>query len=1134
MRQRPTTAKRTITADINQCVRPPATAVSRTIEVDKTNPPSQCATSVVSNSAMDLGQPPQPSAKKAKKSRCNIFVVAVNAGVGSVIMAIKALGATFSGIIIEQDHELRRRAQDGFPHIAVAASMSDGTTKLTQHLALQANATQFLMTYAEQELDQGVDSFVKFKDVMNDWCEKKDIVFKWFLTSSASMSQEERSNRCEQLQCQPTIMHAADWGWIHASILIWGMDSDDLNNYHDTKIETFQSGELLEDVAVIRWRGPPVPASPSVKLNKGTAAGTTTSRTPGIKWAPTYRKGRFTNSSTSISYDQKNELMGYGPRSAFRKGLSLLHLPSLMLIIAILLGQPLPSSAADDGGGWSDQHVPGTAWEMPTIASPLDTTPQVIIDRMRTMLPAKYIHEEEFKEAAAKLSDLPLFKLQAFNRWAITHGVSHGPDIEAVRSKVEIHAAAQRQHKMPGAAQTAAGVIPHDVSAEVHIQLAKEVQHPFTKGVSLEKDAEFAIEGAARWGPQITTHQNEIFAILRSVARALKKVDARALAARPVGHVPGMRPATTAFMIATLQWPDVDLPRKLIEGFEIAGVIQPSHVFRNETRMGGDLEDLLEESESYINMLEADSRPHKEAENIMKTTDEEIAAGYCSEYMTRQEVDDRFGRGKWSPVPRHVILQNDKCRPVDDGRSSKTNSHTTLSETIVCLPSAYVTAASRLFWAKTSDLAGGGAPPSWSQLVWGNEDMEKGYRQNHPQESHMGLSVTTFVHPTLKKRVYNVNYGLLFGLTSCVVQFNRMPTLATAIVRRFLLVAQGHYFDDLTDPSIASLAAETKSQVVRLYSILGIKLSVKKRKRLKSMCSFLGVLHDMSTWHTDAAAVLGPSPTSSAKAIAAVNCITTRGNMSQSEAAKLRGQLQWLDSTLLGRPCRPALACLAARQYNLIDGTTVEGPLKDALEYLAFAAEVAPSRAVSLSHKVEEAPTIVYTDASARGKVMRIGILIIPPHGIPHVGSYDVPSDVYDVWDERRQYIALGELLAGPVAAHVASNLLAGKDILWYIDNVGALSVLIKNTSRAHDCAKMGMLMSASMMLIQARPWFEYIQSDQNPSDVLSRDGLEDPVVARNIREGKWATLPAVSCPWKALLGSYQEVRSLIAALGVQ
>ncbi len=75
--------------------------------------------------------------------------------------------------------------------------------------------------------------------------------------------------------------------------------------------------------------------------------------------------------------------------------------------------------------------------------------------------------------------------------------------------------------------------------------------------------------------------------------------------------------------------------------------------------------------------------------------------------------------------------------------------------------------------------------------------MLKGFRQLQASEHDQRFCVITFVHPETRKRVYAKLHGLPFGVGSVVNQFNRLPMLITAWLRRIYGIMTTHYFDDL-------------------------------------------------------------------------------------------------------------------------------------------------------------------------------------------------------------------------------------------------------------------------------------------------------------------------------------------------
>jgi hypothetical protein len=92
----------------------------------------------------------------------------------------------------------------------------------------------------------------------------------------------------------------------------------------------------------------------------------------------------------------------------------------------------------------------------------------------------------------------------------------------------------------------------------------------------------------------------------------------------------------------------------------------------------------------------------------------------------------------------------------------------------------------------------------------------------------------------------------------------------------------------------------------------------------------------------------------------------------------------------------------------------------------------------------------------------------------------------------RSQQIFPGEVLAAYAALKDNLETLRGRDVIFFIDNEAATSALIRGSTKEADV--MSIVQAAHWELINydIRAWFEWIDSDANPSDGLSRDGLDD------------------------------------------
>ena len=125
---------------------------------------------------------------------------------------------------------------------------------------------------------------------------------------------------------------------------------------------------------------------------------------------------------------------------------------------------------------------------------------------------------------------------------------------------------------------------------------------------------------------------------------------------------------------------------------------------------------------------------------------------------------------------------------------------------------------------------------------------------------------------------------------------------------------------------------------------------------------------------------------------------------------------------------------------------------------------------------------------------------------------------VVKAWQFRTQYIGQGELLAGPLAAWMFQQELANAALIWFIDHTSACTAMIRGCSPILDSSEMALVAALRLARINCSTWYEYIESEANPSDPLSRDGYEDISVARKITEGYWLQRHPAQIPWSDLV----------------
>ena len=174
----------------------------------------------------------------------------------------------------------------------------------------------------------------------------------------------------------------------------------------------------------------------------------------------------------------------------------------------------------------------------------------------------------------------------------------------------------------------------------------------------------------------------------------------------------------------------------------------------------------------------------------------------------------------------------------------------------------------------------------------------------------------------------------------------------------------------------------------------------------------------------------------------------------------------------------------------------VAGPLSplmlQSLEILAFVVQSAEPRDIVVVGP-SPPPLRIYSDASFKDGQLRLGWVCLHPALDPVGGTCVVPSSVLDSWLPRRQQIYPGEALCGVIVPWFHQALLRGFDILWFVDNEAAASSLIRGSSRPDGVHHIAQLAHVLLHGLGCRAWIEWVDSESNPSDGLSRQGLEDP-----------------------------------------
>ena len=143
--------------------------------------------------------------------------------------------------------------------------------------------------------------------------------------------------------------------------------------------------------------------------------------------------------------------------------------------------------------------------------------------------------------------------------------------------------------------------------------------------------------------------------------------------------------------------------------------------------------------------------PPRFAEEILAITKEEQEKGYCSQFLTKAELDEQFGRGAWRAFSRFLLVQM-----------------TTLHETIHTVHLDFIASVASMVDRALPDR------PDWLQCRVGTDDLPEAYRGLPVSENHLSYSIVCIFVPGQGWR-FSIMYGLAYGLESAVISFRALP-----------------------------------------------------------------------------------------------------------------------------------------------------------------------------------------------------------------------------------------------------------------------------------------------------------------------------------------------------------------------
>ena len=560
----------------------------------------------------------------------------------------------------------------------------------------------------------------------------------------------------------------------------------------------------------------------------------------------------------------------------------------------------------------------------------------------------------------------------------------------------------------------------------------------------------------------------------------------------------GLNVATIAALSAAAQHHDVRLPTLCVQGFPIVGYIPASDIFPLVDRLatctmssmhGRAWFETASKRLSYAYRV-ASPEQRKNLLSIATQSDEAVQAKWAvGPYLSPEEVDALYPDG-WHCMVRFPVPQGEEIRPCDNACGSMHNEATSTHETIRCVRSSLPADIATAFMKRWGCLR--------SAVHGGTDDLKKAYwrvANSQPQ-----YSLVMLYHPGHKQVVlYNVP-GQCFGLCSAVLNFNRFPEFSVHCCQRMASVCVEHFYDDFVTVEPVYMASSGQKFLHFFQDLIGFPLDLEEKYvKMAAQVVFVGVRSDFATL-IDGFVTMGIKPGRAEKIAIVIASAFSRGSLSAGASSSLAGKLFFMQSTAFGRVGKALL------QVVQLGGSCLPGTsLYAALMFFLVALQLLPKQKVR-ARRSAKPPLYIWADAyyTARetiGDMVQrgagLGLVIFDPvTGRILVSHMQTPEYFFALFEPKSQYVgqleSLAQLAATITAEYHIPGCLSDRDVIHFIDNTSSMEGLKKGYSSKPDTALILLAFWIRVVLVGARPYFEYVRSACNIADLPSRNRCDE------------------------------------------
>ena len=561
----------------------------------------------------------------------------------------------------------------------------------------------------------------------------------------------------------------------------------------------------------------------------------------------------------------------------------------------------------------------------------------------------------------------------------------------------------------------------------------------------------------------------------------------------------------------------------LTGGFPITGMIDQPGVFERRGPVGDpefSKRHLLSTQEQLLADCHRLNVPTDDDAQIWDECIKQCELGSIEEPVLLDDLVEK--NESFIPTRRFGVWQPDgmgglKFRPIDNCKRSGLNKTCTVSTPAQLARSDDLLAALEFAFKTLNDLFPEKKNRPFLKMVKG--DHKKAYYQIPMREGHKKFLYIVTRHPVDGRLYVWKPISIIFGSVASVIDYNMCSLAVTKICKSLFDIPVISYFDDFlllsteddsrvddSDNPVGGRYWSTEKIFNEINDLIGFEVHKGKAESGK-VITFLGITFDISSQMEDNIedkCIITIDDDRRNRLRSMLDEILKSGNLSATQAAQTAGKLSFATGVMFGRVGRALLKPFYARAAIESEQFFVHlnEDIKTSIEWFMKALETSFFREVRLGSFVSQKRTFhIITDGQGDGG---IGMIFGPGSSKPSKNLSDCVCSLDHLSPDfiGHNKIVVVETLAVISAIETILDRISHATIVVWSDNTQTLSLLARGYSPNSILNKMTKYFWTLMARSQTTPWFEWVASNDNLSDPLSR-GSDKVVLKKGAKKVK-------------------------------